>query len=230
MLQKKITVEAKAKEVAVKKLLTDMKTDRKPDGPWFVYLLRCADGSLYTGITNDVPRRLGQHNAGTASRYTRSRLPVVLVYQEAQASRSLALKRELAIKGLSRREKESLVRAEGLVNRRVKTELKTALPLNQRENLMAKIPSRKFSTAKKKIPSTKFPTAKRKLSSGQLANQSAKIPSRQFAKAKKATKQGVTEPAPLGHPSDEQARQEAVTILKRRTDALKAGGKPKTAR
>ena len=61
-------------------------------GSWFVYLLRCADGSLYTGITNDVPRRLKQHNAGTASRYTRSRLPAVLVYQEAQASRSHALK------------------------------------------------------------------------------------------------------------------------------------------
>jgi predicted GIY-YIG superfamily endonuclease len=78
---------------------------------WFVYLLRCADGSLYTGISNDVPRRLEQHNAGTASRYTRSRLPVVLVCQEAQASRSLALKRELAIKALSRQAKESLIEA-----------------------------------------------------------------------------------------------------------------------
>ena len=94
---------------------------------------------------------------------------------------------------------------------------------------MAKIPSRKFSTAKKKIPSTKFPTAKRKLSSGKLANQSAKIPSRKLAKAKKASKQGVNEPAPLGHPSDEQTRQAAVAILKSRTDALKAGSKQKTA-
>ena len=56
----------------------------KANGSWFVYLLRCADGSLYTGITNDVPRRLKQHNAGTASRYTRSRLPAVMVYQEAR--------------------------------------------------------------------------------------------------------------------------------------------------
>ena len=62
-----------------------------------------------------------QHNAGTASRYTRSRLPVVLVYQEAQPSRSLALKRELAIKALSRREKESLILATGLTPRRTKT-------------------------------------------------------------------------------------------------------------
>ena len=76
----------------------------------WVYILRCADGSLYTGWTVDLERRLAAHSAGTASRYTRSRLPVVLVYQEAQASRSLALKRELAIKALSRQAKESLIR------------------------------------------------------------------------------------------------------------------------
>ncbi len=76
---------------------------------WFVYLLRCADGSLYTGITKDVSRRCQQHNAGTASRYTRSRLPVVVVYQEVQRSKSLALKREAAIKAMTRREKLALV-------------------------------------------------------------------------------------------------------------------------
>ena len=108
--RKKITVEveAKAKEVAVEKLLTELRNEN-----WFVYLLRCADGSLYTGITKDVPRRLKQHNAGTASRYTRSRLPAVLVHQEPQASHSHALKRELALKGLSRQEKESMIRAAG---------------------------------------------------------------------------------------------------------------------
>ena len=78
---------------------------------WFVYILRCADDTLYTGITNDLIRRCDQHNAGTASRYTRSRLPVVLVYQEPQATRSLALKRELAIKALSRKQKELLIQA-----------------------------------------------------------------------------------------------------------------------
>jgi UV DNA damage endonuclease len=121
--RKKITieVEAKAKELAVKKLLTELSSGTETDGSWFVYLLRCADGTLYTGITNDVPRRVKQHNAGTASRYTRSRLPAVLVYQEAQASHSHALKRELAIKGLSRREKESMIRAAGLATRQVKT-------------------------------------------------------------------------------------------------------------
>jgi len=77
---------------------------------WFVYLLRCADGSLYTGITKDVSRRCKQHDAGTASRYTRSRRPTRLVYQEAHASQGLALKREAAIKALPRREKMSMIR------------------------------------------------------------------------------------------------------------------------
>lgn len=81
--------------------------------PWTVYMLRCADGSLYTGITTDVTRRCEQHNAGTASRYTRSRRPTRLVYQEAHASRSLALKREAAIKSLSRQEKKALIRLAG---------------------------------------------------------------------------------------------------------------------
>jgi predicted GIY-YIG superfamily endonuclease len=76
---------------------------------WLVYIVRCIDGSLYTGITNDLARRCEQHNAGTASRYTRSRLPVVLVYREDQEDRSTALKRELEIKGLSRQQKESLI-------------------------------------------------------------------------------------------------------------------------
>ena len=109
--RKKITVEveAKAKEVAIKKFVADLGI-----GSWFVYLLRCSDGTLYTGITNDVSRRWKQHNAGTASRYTRCRLPAVVVYQEAQASHGDALKRELAIKGLSRQEKESMVQAAAL--------------------------------------------------------------------------------------------------------------------
>ena len=76
---------------------------------WVVYIVRCADDSLYTGITNNLDRRLKQHNAGTASRYTRSRLPVELVYQESQPDKSAALKRELAIKKLSRSAKEQLI-------------------------------------------------------------------------------------------------------------------------
>jgi predicted GIY-YIG superfamily endonuclease len=74
-------------------------------------MLRCADGSLYTGITKDVTRRTQQHNDGTASRYTRSRRPVKLVYQEPQRSHSLALKREAAIKRLTRKRKLAMLRA-----------------------------------------------------------------------------------------------------------------------
>ncbi|MCA9261632.1 MAG: UV DNA damage repair endonuclease UvsE, partial [Planctomycetales bacterium] len=108
-----IEVEAKAKEVAVLKLKRQLAEE------WFVYILQCRDGSLYTGVTNDLIRRLEQHNAGVASRYTRSRLPAALVYQESQPSQSKALKRELAIKGLSRSAKEALV-ASALKGRRLR--------------------------------------------------------------------------------------------------------------
>ena len=80
---------------------------------WFVYIVQRADDSLYTGVTKDVSRRCEQHNAGTASRYTRSRLPVSLAYHEAQATQSLALKRELDIKAMSRQEKDALIREAG---------------------------------------------------------------------------------------------------------------------
>ncbi len=80
---------------------------------WLVYVLRCSDGTLYTGITNDLERRLLAHRAGRASRYTRSRLPVRLVYTERAGGRGrgAALRRELAIKALSRAEKMELIRA-----------------------------------------------------------------------------------------------------------------------
>ncbi|RLS35028.1 MAG: GIY-YIG nuclease family protein [Planctomycetota bacterium] len=78
---------------------------------WMVYLLWCRDGSLYAGITTDLDRRLAAHNAGTASRYTRSRLPVVVVHSETHSSHSLALKREAAVKRLTRQQKLDLVAA-----------------------------------------------------------------------------------------------------------------------
>ena len=84
---------------------------KQPAKDWFVYILRAADGSLYTGITNDLERRIEQHNAGTASRYTRSRLPVMLEYRDKQKTKGAALKRELAIKALSREAKEALIRS-----------------------------------------------------------------------------------------------------------------------
>ena len=82
---------------------------RRSSCRWLVYLLRCSDGSLYTGITNDLARRLRAHAAGTASKYTRSRLPVMLAYSEPQRSKPAALKREAAIKRLRRAEKDRLV-------------------------------------------------------------------------------------------------------------------------
>jgi putative endonuclease len=79
--------------------------------PWTVYLLRCRDDSLYAGITNDLPRRLESHRSGKASAYTRSRRPIALAYQEALSDRGAALKREAAIRRLSRAEKLALCRA-----------------------------------------------------------------------------------------------------------------------
>ncbi|MCA9058951.1 MAG: UV DNA damage repair endonuclease UvsE [Planctomycetaceae bacterium] len=100
-----VEVEAKAKELAVLKLRREL------EERWCVYVLRCADGSLYTGITNNLSRRVTQHNAGTGARYTRSRIPVQLVYEEPQSSRRRALQRECAIKALSRQQKELLIAA-----------------------------------------------------------------------------------------------------------------------
>lgn len=77
---------------------------------WCVYMLRCRDGTLYTGSTNDLTRRLAAHNAGTGAKYTRSRLPVTLAYTEPCADRSTALRREYALKQLTRAEKEALIR------------------------------------------------------------------------------------------------------------------------
>lgn len=83
---------------------------------WWVYVVRCADRSLYTGVTTDVGRRVQQHNAGTASKYTRSRLPVRLAYRERAAGRGEALQREAAIKRLSRQAKERLIVARSRPN------------------------------------------------------------------------------------------------------------------
>ena len=65
---------------------------------WFVYILRCSDDRLYTGITNDPERRLAQHNAGTASKCTRCRRPVEMIYKETAGDKGAALRREYAIK------------------------------------------------------------------------------------------------------------------------------------
>jgi putative endonuclease len=79
--------------------------------PWFVYLLRCADGTLYAGITTDPARRVAEHNAGSGARYTRARLPVELIHCEPAADRAAASRREAAIKKLPRIAKLALAGA-----------------------------------------------------------------------------------------------------------------------
>jgi len=77
---------------------------------WYVYMVRCSDGSLYTGIAKDVEKRVAEHNSEkTGAKYTKSRRPVRLVYREAVASRSEASRRELAIKRLNKKQKEALI-------------------------------------------------------------------------------------------------------------------------
>ncbi len=77
---------------------------------WYVYILRCGDGTLYTGITDDVLRRLAAHRAGRGAKYTRGRGPLELVWQEEVPNKSAALRREYQLKQLSRSEKEQLIR------------------------------------------------------------------------------------------------------------------------
>ena len=80
------------------------------DGGHHVYVIECADGSLYTGYTTDVERRVAEHDAGEGAKYTRGRTPVELVHRESFESRSAAMAREHEIKTFSRARKERLVR------------------------------------------------------------------------------------------------------------------------
>ena len=79
-------------------------------GSWAVYILRCADGTLYTGIAPDVEKRVQKHNEGKGAKYTRGRTPVELVYREDHPNRAEASKREYQIKQLSRAEKLELIK------------------------------------------------------------------------------------------------------------------------
>ena len=76
---------------------------------WQVYILQCSDGSLYTGITNNLELRVKTHNSGRGAKYTKNRLPVRLVYKEYTKDKSTSLKRELEIKKLSRQAKKDLI-------------------------------------------------------------------------------------------------------------------------
>lgn len=77
---------------------------------WYVYILRCRNNSLYTGITNNLKARLAKHQAGTGAKYTRSFGPVKLVYTQAMRNATFARQREVSIKSLSKRAKEKLVK------------------------------------------------------------------------------------------------------------------------
>ncbi len=77
---------------------------------WYVYIVKCSDGSLYTGVTTDIKRRIGEHNAGQGASYTRIRTPVSLVHNESHPNRSKALKREAEIKGWPRNKKLVLIK------------------------------------------------------------------------------------------------------------------------
>ncbi|MEO8465956.1 MAG: GIY-YIG nuclease family protein [Gammaproteobacteria bacterium] len=77
---------------------------------WYVYIVRCADRTLYTGVARDLSARLAAHNEGRGAKYTRARLPVKLIYQETAENRSAAQRREHAIKRLSRTEKRALAK------------------------------------------------------------------------------------------------------------------------
>ena len=76
---------------------------------WYVYIVRCRDGTLYTGSTCDVDRRVAVHNSGKGAKYTISRLPVSPVYREACPDKSAALRREISIKQLTKLQKEALI-------------------------------------------------------------------------------------------------------------------------
>ena len=76
---------------------------------WYVYILRCGDGTLYTGITDNVSRRLAAHRSGKGAKYTRGRGPLKLVYQEQVPDKSAALRREYQIKQLTKQKKEALL-------------------------------------------------------------------------------------------------------------------------
>ena len=77
--------------------------------PWYLYILRCGDGTFYTGVTDNVERRLEAHRAGKGAKYTRGRGPLELVYREELPDKSAALRREIAVKRLNRREKLALI-------------------------------------------------------------------------------------------------------------------------
>jgi len=84
-------------------------TPTEPEVTWLLYLIRCKDGTLYTGITTDVDRRFAEHQSGKGAKYLRGKAPLTLVFQQKIGSRSAALKAEASIKKLSKADKETII-------------------------------------------------------------------------------------------------------------------------
>lgn len=91
-----------------------VRKESKREGRFWAYIVECIDGTYYTGFTNDLEKRIKRHNDGLASKYTRSRLPVKFVWTKEYRQLGLALKAEIMIKGLTRLQKESLVKGKQL--------------------------------------------------------------------------------------------------------------------
>lgn len=85
---------------------------------WIVYILKCSDGSFYTGITNNIKKRLEMHISGNGSKYLRGRLPIKLIYKESFANRSQASKREIEIKKLNKKEKQLIINCKNKIKKR----------------------------------------------------------------------------------------------------------------
>ena len=88
----------------------DPSVEDQTSGQWTVYIVRCSDNTLYTGIAKDPDHRIAEHNSGKGAKYTRSRLPVLPVYREICADHSAALRREAAIKRMTKQEKNELIK------------------------------------------------------------------------------------------------------------------------
>ena len=140
---------------------------------YFVYILKCFDGSLYTGITTDLERRIKEHNSSNnlGAKYTRSKRPVILVYFKSFANRSLALKQEFKIKSLSRIEKMKIINSEMSVKRRNKNNFKENL-----YRIVKKIPKGSVMTYKQVAEKIGNPRAYRAVGNILSRNHDSKIP------------------------------------------------------
>lgn len=95
--------------------MSESKSLKKPENPWFVYIVVCKDKSYYIGISNDVKKRVKKHNSGKGAKYLRGKTPVTLLYTEKYVNKSQARKREIQLKKWSRRKKEWLIEKNSFV-------------------------------------------------------------------------------------------------------------------